>query len=246
MSGHPHVPLAPARNVDVVSEPTRTSRAGVTVTGDARPTAESVPGALVRRYRQGAAVTVLAKELGVSFDWVARRIIATGTRRDQLPPRRTRRRPAELDSDQWLSDQLAGGAGVRDLSRRLHVAPSTVRNALRHYAARRADGSVGTDVCSGASDPEGRFAAATKRIERANLALERANLALDRASLSLERAQRLQASAVSDLHAAGLTVAAVADRLGIDVNLVETLLATDAALDSPERREDTARSAGPS
>ena len=148
-------------------------------------------------------MTALVKEFGVSFDWVARRIIAAGARRDQLPPRRTRRRPAELDSDQWLSNELAAGAGVRDLSRRLHVAPSTVRSALRHYVARRAGGDAGAGIIAGQSDPERRFAAATERVERA--------------SVALERARGLQVSAVGELHRSGLTVAAIADRLDIDV-----------------------------
>ena len=161
---------------------------------------------------------VLARELGVSFDWVAQRVIRTGTRRDQLPLRRTRRRPAELDSDEWLSEQLAGGAGVGELSRRLHVSTSTVRNALRHHVARRGAGGSDADVCSGRSDPERRFAAGTERVERA--------------SVAHARAQRLQVSAVSELHASGLTVAAIADRLETDVNFVESLLATDAPLDS--------------
>jgi hypothetical protein len=163
-------------------------------------------------------VTALAKELGVPFDWVAQRVIAAGTRRDPQRPTRTRRRPAELDADEWLSAELAAGAGVRDLSRRLHVAPSMVRNALRHYAARRADDGAGTGA-GPASDPERRFAVASERIARATDALE--------------RARRLQVSAVSELQRSGLTVAAIADRLAIDVSLVEALLAADPPSDGP-------------
>ena len=37
----------------------------------------------------------------------------------------------------------------------------------------------------------------------------------------------MQASAVSELHRAGLTIPAIADRLGSDEHLVETLLAAD-------------------
>jgi lambda repressor-like predicted transcriptional regulator len=176
---------------------------------DERATAPSVPSGLLRRYRAGASLSSLAKEIGVSVDWVAQRIIATGTRRDQVVARKTRRRPAELDSDQWLSHQLAGGAGVRDLSRRLQVTPSTVRNALRHYVARRADGVTG--VGTRRSDPERRFVAASERAGRARVALE--------------RAQRLQASAVSEMRSSGLTIAAIADRLNTEEHLVETLLA---------------------
>jgi transposase-like protein len=171
---------------------------------------------LLRRYRAGTSVIALAKEFGVSFEWVARRVIASGTRPDQTSLRRIRDRPAELDSDDWLSDQLAGGAGVGDLSRRLHVTRSTVRNALRHYAARRANG----DAVAGAgrSDPEGRFAAATERVERATVALE--------------RARRMQASAVMELHRSGLTITAIADRFCIGEHLVETFVAADQPLDS--------------
>ena len=79
---------------------------------------------LLRRYRAGTSVTALAKEFGVSFDWVARHVIAVWDGAgDQTSLRRIRDRPAELDSDDWLGDQLAGGAGVGDLSRRLHVTP---------------------------------------------------------------------------------------------------------------------------
>ncbi len=190
---------------------------GLPATSAHPPTAEgAAPRGLIARYRAGASVSSLAKELGVSFDWVAQRIIAAGTRRDQQFSGRPRRRPPELDSDEWLSDELSGGAGVRDLSRRLHVAPSTVRNALRHYAVRRgAGGGVGAVE----SDPERRFAVATERIERA--------------SSALERARRLQASAVSELHHSGLTLAAIADRLETDVHVVEALLAADAPSDEP-------------
>ena len=166
---------------------------------------------LLRRYRAGASVTALAKEFGVSFDWVAQRVIVAGTRRDPSSPRRDRRRPAELESDDWLGHQLAGGAGVGDLSRRLHVTRSTVRNALRHYATRRAERLGGAG--DGPSDPQQRFAAATARVEQATNALA--------------RARRMQASAVSELHRAGLTIPAIADRLGSDEHLVETLLAAD-------------------
>jgi hypothetical protein len=175
------------------------------------------PRELIRRYRAGTSVRALATEFGVSFDWVARRVIDAGTRRRQ-PPRGTRRRPAELDSDRWLSQQLASGAGVGDLSRRLHVTRSTVRNALRRYAARRAEGGgAGAGEAVGASDPERRFAAATERVEQATAALE--------------RARRVQTSAVSELQEAGLTIAAIADRLGTDEHVVESLLAAEHPVD---------------
>jgi hypothetical protein len=190
------------RSADVVSPPRRPE-------GGRAPTL--APRELLRRYRAGASVAALAKELGVSFDWVAQRLIAARTERERLPRARERGRPPELDSDEWLSDELAAGAGVRDLSRRLHVTPSTVRNALRHYVARREERGADPDVGFGGSDPEQRFAAATVRVERATVALE--------------RARRAQVSAVNDLHRSGLTVAAVADRLAVDVNAVEALLA---------------------
>jgi lambda repressor-like predicted transcriptional regulator len=181
----------------------------------AAPGAPPEPRELIRRYRAGTSVRALATEFGVSFDWVARRVIDAGTRRRQ-PPRGTRRRPAELDSDRWLSQQLASGAGVGDLSRRLHVTRSTVRNALRRYAARRAEGG-GAGEAVGASDPERRFAAATERVEQATAALE--------------RARRVQTSAVSELQEAGLTIAAIADRLGTDEHVVESLLAAEHPVD---------------
>ena len=130
---------------------------------------------------------------------------------------------AELDSDEWLSGQLARGAGVGDLSRRLHVTPSTVRNALRHYAARRIERVDADGARPAESDPQRRFAAATGRLERATVALE--------------RARRLQASAVKELHQSGLTIAAIADRLRTDEHLVETLLAADQPLEYPEELE---------
>jgi len=170
-------------------------------------------GEVLRRYGAGASVRALANELGVSFDWVARRVIDAGERREPRS-RRARRRPPELDSDSWLSEQLANGAGVGDLSRRLHVSTSTVRNALRHHAARLTEqgaAGVGDDV--GPSDPERRFAVATDRVEQANAALE--------------RARHMQASAVGELQQSGLTIAAIADRLGADDALVESLLAVD-------------------
>ena len=133
-SAHPRPSAPPARASEpgYRSQPTSSSPVGAHT---ATPK-ETLPGGLLQRYRAGATVTALAREFGVSFDWVAQRIIAAGARRDELPQRRARRRPAELDSDEWLGAQLAGGAGVGDLSRRLHVTPSTVRNALRHYATR--------------------------------------------------------------------------------------------------------------
>ena len=131
-SAHPRpsAPLAAASEPGYRSLPTPSSPVGAVTTA---PNG-AVPRSLLDRYRAGATVTALAQQFGVSFDWVAQRIIAEGARRDQLPQRRARRRPAELDSDEWLGVQLAGGAGVGDLSRRLHVTSSTVRNALRHYA----------------------------------------------------------------------------------------------------------------
>ena len=208
-SAHPR-PSAPSRRASEPgyrSRPTSSSPVGA---HSATPKA-TLPGGLLDRYRAGATVTALAQQFGVSFDWVAQRIIAAGARRDQLPQRRARRRPAELDSDEWLGVQLAGGAGVGDLSRRLHVTPAAVRNALRHYATRRTDRAAEAAGSSGESDPQQRFAAATGRVERATIALE--------------RARRLQASAVSELHRSGLTIPAIADRLNADEYLVENLLA---------------------
>jgi hypothetical protein len=75
-------------------------------------------------------------------------------------------------------------------------------------------------LAAAASDPERRFAAATGRVERASLSLERARVAL-------ERARRMQASAAIDLQRSGLTVPAIADRLAVDVNVVESLLALE-------------------
>jgi hypothetical protein len=197
MSAHPRPPA-----VSTGADPSETVPAPP---ADATAAAPSAPLELLRRYRAGTAVGALAKELGVSFEWVARRVIAAGTRRDR--PQRAPRRPAELDSDEWLGDQLAGGAGVRDLSRRLDVTPSTVRKALRDYAARQSGGST---FDAGASDPERRFAAAADRAEQA--------------AGALERARQLQASAVSELQRSGLTIAAIAERLHADEQLVENLL----------------------
>ncbi len=117
-------------------------------------------------------------------------------------------RPPELDSDDWLGRELAGGAGVRGLSRRLRTSPSTVRRALRDYAARRTSVAVAPG-----SNPERRFAEATRRVEQANVALE--------------RARRLQASAVVELRRSGLTPAAIADRLRIADREVDVILAYD-------------------
>ena len=210
----PSAPTAPA------SDPARRSRTASSPPADHHAAAPNptLPGGLLQRYRAGATVTALAQQFGVSFDWVARRIIADGTRREPLPPRRARRRPAELDSDEWLGVQLAGGAGVSDLSRRLHVTPSTVRNALRHYATRRAEHAAGACASIGPSDPQQRFATACNRIEQATAALE--------------QARQLQVSAVSELHHSGLTIAAIADRLNADEHLVENLLAADQPLDT--------------
>lgn len=214
-SAHPRPPSVPAGSHDAGHRSTPLSAPPA----DEGATAPIARRELMRRYRAGASVSALAKEFGASFDWVAQRIIAARARRDQ-PSRRTRRRPADLDSDDWLGDQLAGGAGVRDLSRRLHVTPATVRNALRRYAARRAEHVAGADARPGPSDPQLRFAAATVRVERATVALE--------------RARRMQASAVSELHRSGLTIAAIADRLGTDEHLVETLVAPDQPCDSDQ------------
>lgn len=182
----------------------------------ARPRPASVPGWLLRRYRAGTSVSVLAKELGVSFDWVAQRVIAAGTRRDR-PAWQIRRRPIELDSDEWLSGQLASGAGVRDLSRRLRVSRSTIRHALHDYAERRVESGAGGDP--GETDPIHRFTTATERLERARVALDRARM--------------LQASAVRELHRSGLTINAIADRLGVDEHVVETLLSAVPTADDP-------------
>ena len=91
-SAHPRPssPLAGASEPARRSQPTPSPPAG----GHTDAPSATVPRGLLRRNRARATVTALAKEFGVSFDWVARRIIAAGTRRDQLPPRRARRRPA--------------------------------------------------------------------------------------------------------------------------------------------------------
>ena len=69
-----------------------------------------VPCGLLDRYRAGATVTALAQQFGVSLDWVAQRL-------------------EELDSEEWLGVQLARGAGLGDLIRRLLVTPSGGRYA---------------------------------------------------------------------------------------------------------------------
>jgi hypothetical protein len=155
-------------------------------------------------------VGALAKELGTSFDWVARRVIEAGMRRNR-PSRGVRPRPVELDSDDWISGELASGAGIRDLAQQLRVPRSMVRSALRDYIARRIGGDATGDP--GGSDPVRRFAAATERVARATVALDRARSA--------------QASAVRELQQSGLTVAAIADRLEAGDDLVEKLLTAD-------------------
>jgi hypothetical protein len=92
----------------------------------------------------------------------------------------------------------------------LRTSPSTVRRALRDYAARRT-----SDAGSPGSNPERRFAAATRRVEQANVALE--------------RARRLQVSAIAELRRSGLTPAAIADRLRIADRDVDVLLAAEEA-----------------
>jgi len=138
----PSSPLAGASEPARRSQPTPSPPAG----GHTNAPSATVPRRLLPRNRARETVTALAKEFGVSFDCVARRIIAAGTRRDQLPPRRAGRRPAELDSDEWLGAQLAGGAGVGDLSRRLHVTPprrSAMRSATTRHSAPNAPPVLG-------------------------------------------------------------------------------------------------------
>ena len=76
-----------------------------------------VPCGLLDRYRAGATVTALAQRFGVSLDWVAQRL-------------------EELDSEEWLGVQLARGAGLGDLGRRLLVTPSGGRYATGCAATR--------------------------------------------------------------------------------------------------------------
>jgi hypothetical protein len=92
----------------------------------------------------------------------------------------------------------------------LRTSPSTVRRALRDYASRRI-----SDAASPGSNPERRFAEATRRVEQANVALE--------------RARRLQVSAIAELRRSGLTPAAIADRLRIPDRDVDVLLAAEEA-----------------
>lgn len=160
------------------------------------------------RYRNGVPVTTIAEELGVTFDWVAQRVIAEDVRRDipSRPPRRGRRgRPSQLDDPSWLRQELAS-AGVGGISRALSVRPSIVRAALRRHGISAA-GDVRRDE---RSDPAARFHAGTSRVVRARR--------------DLARALALQTSAVVELHDAGLTVAAIADRVEVDPVVIEDLL----------------------
>ncbi|MET0147067.1 MAG: hypothetical protein ABW328_20085 [Ilumatobacteraceae bacterium] len=189
----------------------------------ARPSSVQVGGdstsdaaEILDRYRHGAPVPQIAKQLGVGFDHVARLVISARVRRARPLRGRTRRWAPQLDDDTWLSEQLARGAGVRTLSRQLDVRPSTVRSALRDHARRlvtEATPGVDTPV----ADPEHRFRVGAERAARA--------------AAQLSRARDLQRSAVADLAGTRLTVAAIADRLEVSVAVVEELLGDPPATD---------------
>ena len=134
------------------------------------------------------------------------------------PPGRARWWPVELDCDEWLGAQLAGGAGVRELSRRAarRTVDSSQRAAAlwgethRERSGRRGYGWIRSRPALRRRDRAGRAGASGAR-----------------------RAWRLQSTAVAELHRTGLTVAAIVDRLATDVNLVEAVLAADSPFDAP-------------
>ena len=176
----------------------------------ASATSSAMSARRLARYRNGVPITTIADELGVTFDWVAQRVIAENVRRDipSRAPRRGRRsRPSQLDDPSWLRQELAS-AGVGGISRELSVRPSIVRAALRRHGITAA-GDVRRER-SERSDPTARFHAGTSRVVRARR--------------DLARALALQTSAVVELHDAGLTVAAIADRVEVDPVVIEDLL----------------------
>jgi hypothetical protein len=183
------------------------------------PTASVELEVVFHRYRNGAPVSTLARDLQTSFDWVAQQVMAHGVRRE-VPVKRTRRGllRAELDDPRWILQQLDSGADVRAISELLGIGVPTVRNAMKRF---------GITPPPSSAFLKNDAARHTDPVRRYQVAVERAR----KARLSLERAYALQVSAVIELSSDGLIIPAIADRLETDVALVEALL--DHRLDSP-------------
>ena len=163
-------------------------------------------------YRCGASVASVARGLGVSFDAMARLIIAHGVRRD-VPLSEPSRRdpPAELDDPDWIRAQLEAGRTTGDIARLLSVDADVASAALtRHGFTVASAADAVRDVDAERAELAARFRTAADRARAADAALD--------------RAVALQAAAVSALVCSGLTIPAVADRLGVDDTAVHDLL----------------------
>lgn len=159
-SAHPRPssPLAGVSEPARRSQPTPSPPAG----GHTNAPSATVPRRLLPRNRARATVTALAKEFGVSFDCVAWRIIAAGTRRDQLPP-------GEPAAGPRSSTRTSSSAPIGPRRRRWRPQPAVARHPLdglqcapplRDTARQR---SAGAGANTGQSDPQGRFDACAAR-----------------------------------------------------------------------------------
>jgi hypothetical protein len=166
---------------------------------------------VVDAYRHGASVTSIADELDVSFDSVARVVIAHAIIRDTpLGGSPAHDTPTELDDPDWLRASLETGRTVGGIARRVAMSEASVAAALARHGFTVASSDGDRDV----------------EIERSELVEQFRNGAerLHLAEASLDQAKAIQASAVARLAGSGLTVAAIADRLDLDDAAVDALL----------------------
>lgn len=172
--------------------------------------------AALRRYRCGASVASVAAELDVSFDALARLIIDAGVRR-AVPTGRPPRPGTSfsLDDADWVRAQLEAGRTIGDIAHHLGVDADVAGAAVTAH---------GFTVASTLEPPRDAEGERTELAARFRSGSEEAQAA----DVALRRARALQASAVSELVRTGLTVPAVADRLGVHDDVVLELLTESA------------------
>jgi hypothetical protein len=166
----------------------------------------------LRAYRGGAPLGSVAAALDLSFDATARLIIACGARRDVLACGPAREEPpAELDDPDWIRGKLETGWTISDIARNLGVDGPVVDAAVTRH---------GFTVASMLDVDPDIETERNELVERFHTGVEEASVA--RAALS--GALSIQSSAVSELAGGGLTVPAIADRLGVPDAVVLELL----------------------
>jgi hypothetical protein len=172
--------------------------------------------AALGRYRCGASVASVAAALDLNFDAIARLVIAAGIRRDVVPGRPPRAEPPESLADaDWVRSQLEAGRTISDIADHLGVDADVAGAAVTGH------GFTVASTLDVARDAESER---TELVERFRIGVEDAQAA----EVTFGRALALQAFAVSELARSGLTVPAIADRIGVHDTVVLELLTISA------------------